>query len=167
MNMVIRKATSDDIPEISRLAAEIWWAVYPDIITNEQIEFMLDKMYSASSLLQQLESGHQFFIAEENHKPVGYYSFSEKETGKYFLHKLYIKTNVHRKGSGHILVNHLVNSLPANSELRLTVNRRNYKAINFYFKNGFVIEEVADFDIGNGFFMEDFVMIKKVNEQQT
>jgi len=162
--MVIRKATNEDIPEISRLASEIWWAVYPDIITNEQIEFMLDKMYSASSLLQQLESGHQFYIAEENNEPVGYYSFSEKVTGKYFLHKLYIKTNAHRKGSGRMLVNHLVNSLPSKSELRLTVNRRNYKAINFYFKNRFVIEEVADFDIGNGFFMEDFVMLRMPNK---
>jgi hypothetical protein len=35
----------------------------------------------------------------------------------------------------------------------------NYKAINFYFKNGFTIEKVADFDIGDGYFMNDFVMI--------
>jgi hypothetical protein len=44
----------------------------------------------------------------------------------------------------------------------LTVNRKNYKAINFYFKNGFTIKEIADFDIGNGFFMNDFIMIKKI-----
>ena len=43
--------------------------------------------------------------------------------------------------------------------LRLTVNRQNYKSINFYFKNGFVIEKTADFDIGSGYFMNDFVMV--------
>jgi ribosomal protein S18 acetylase RimI-like enzyme len=47
--------------------------------------------------------------------------------------------------------------------MRLQVNRKNVKAINFYFKNGFVIEDAKDFDIGSGYFMKDFVMIKKFN----
>jgi diamine N-acetyltransferase len=51
--------------------------------------------------------------------------------------------------------------IPDTSELRLTVNRKNFKAINFYFKNGFIIESVKDFDIGNGYLMEDFVMLRK------
>jgi ribosomal protein S18 acetylase RimI-like enzyme len=45
-------------------------------------------------------------------------------------------------------------------ELRLQVNRQNYKAINFYFRNGFIIESIADFDIGDGYFMNDFIMLK-------
>jgi ribosomal protein S18 acetylase RimI-like enzyme len=45
--------------------------------------------------------------------------------------------------------------------IRLTVNRQNFKSINFYFKLGFKIEKVADFDIGNGYFMNDFVMLWK------
>jgi len=47
-----------------------------------------------------------------------------------------------------------------NRPIRLQVNRKNYKAINFYFKNGFTIESVGDFDIGGGYYMNDFVMIK-------
>ena len=45
--------------------------------------------------------------------------------------------------------------------VRLTVNRQNFKSVNFYFKNGFTIERVADFDIGNGYVMNDFVMMWK------
>jgi len=45
--------------------------------------------------------------------------------------------------------------------LRLQVNRQNYKAVNFYFKMGFIIESVGDFDIGGGYFMNDFVMVRK------
>ena len=44
-------------------------------------------------------------------------------------------------------------------KLRLTVNRQNFKSINFYFKNGFKIDHVEDFDIGNGYVMNDFVML--------
>jgi ribosomal protein S18 acetylase RimI-like enzyme len=46
--------------------------------------------------------------------------------------------------------------------ITLTVNRQNYKAINFYFKNGFTIDHIANFDIGKGYVMEDFVMKKRV-----
>ena len=49
------------------------------------------------------------------------------------------------------------------SAVRLTVNRKNFKAINFYFKQGFIIEEVKDFDIGNNYEMNDFIMLYKRN----
>ena len=34
-----------------------------------------------------------------------------------------------------------------------------FRIVNFYFKNGFVIEKAEDFDIGNNYFMNDFVMV--------
>ena len=52
----------------------------------------------------------------------------------------------------------LIKEKHPHSKLTLTVNRQNYKAINFYFKLGFKIQTVADFDIGNGYVMNDFVM---------
>jgi len=54
-----------------------------------------------------------------------------------------------------------LNELPEINTIRLTVNRSNYKTINFYFKFGFIIEEVKDFDIGNNYYMNDFIMIYK------
>jgi ribosomal protein S18 acetylase RimI-like enzyme len=44
-------------------------------------------------------------------------------------------------------------------KIRLTVNRNNFKSINFYFKNGFRIDSVAQFDIGEGYIMDDFIMV--------
>ena len=66
---------------------------------------------------------------------------------------------VQRGGIGHGVWALLRGLLPDMREMRLQVNRQNYKAINFYFKVGFVIERVADFDIGDGYFMNDFVMV--------
>ena len=60
---------------------------------------------------------------------------------------------------GTITLNELTNLLKPKT-YTLTVNRQNYKSINFYFKNGFIINEIADFDIGNGYVMNDFVMKK-------
>jgi len=41
--------------------------------------------------------------------------------------------------------------------LQLQVNRNNI-AVNFYKKHGFKIIAEEDFDIGNGYFMNDYVM---------
>ena len=47
------------------------------------------------------------------------------------------------------------------TSLQLQVNRDN-AAKSFYEKLGFVILKEADFDIGNGYFMRDYVMEKKL-----
>ena len=76
-----------------------------------------------------------------------------------YMNKFYIKTDVQGKGIGANILKQWEN-LAQPKELSLQVNRKNFKAINFYFKTGFVIKEVADFDIGNGFSMDDYIMVK-------
>ena len=77
---------------------------------------------------------------------------------RFFIQKFYLDQTLAGKGSGTEAHNELVKLLQP-SLMRLTVNRQNFKSINFYFKNGFKIESVADFDIGNGYVMDDFVMV--------
>lgn len=79
--------------------------------------------------------------------------------GQLFLNKLYIDTREQGRGLGQAIWQNVLLLLSDLREMRLQVNRQNYKAINFYFKVGFVIERVADFDIGDGYFMNDFVML--------
>jgi len=165
--MQTREAKPDDIQVISELAHRIWKTYYPEIISHEQIDYMLDKMYSISSLEEQMGDGQQFHLLLDERKPIGYLSISDQGQHDFFLNKFYIDTALHRKGAGTILFNEVMATLPDIRSLRLTVNRQNYKAINFYFKLGFRIEEVKDFDIGNGYFMNDFVMRKdfQINKQ--
>lgn len=163
MNLSIRRAAVDDIPLIAALAEKIWRIHYPPIIGDEQVEYMLQLMYSSSGIREQMEQGQQFFLLQKHHHPVGYLAVSEKEQGHYFLHKFYILNEEQGKGLGKRFFQEIIqNFCPGIHDIRLTVNRKNYKSINFYFRLGFVIEEVKDFDIGNGYFMEDFVMVKKV-----
>ena len=161
-NISFKSCTVADLTTIQLLAEKIWRSHYISIITVEQIDFMLGKMYSIDSLRLQLKDGCQFILAFIADQPVGFISISKKTDGEYFIHKLYIDTSQHRAGLGKALLDEALNRFGNWNLIRLTVNRQNYKAINFYFKNGFIIEEVADFDIGNGFVMNDFVM-KKVN----
>ena len=47
-------------------------------------------------------------------------------------------------------------------KLRLNVNKHNERAISVYLRNGFESVESVKNDIGGGFFMDDYVMEKRL-----
>ena len=161
MNLKFRKATENDVGIIAQLADSIWRKHYIAIITMEQIDFMLNTMYSSKSLLKQMKEGHEFSLVYNAETPIGYISLSTINRKNYFLHKFYVESNEQGKGIGTKLLATIMKEISNAETIELTVNRKNYKSINFYFKNGFIIKEVADFDIGEGYFMNDFIMVKK------
>jgi diamine N-acetyltransferase len=147
-----------EISIINELAQTIWWQHYPAIISETQISYMLNKMYSQESLLQQIrEKKHQFYFIENNNERIGFISVHEESPKAWFINKFYINQTKAAKGIGTKAFRQLLTHIRPKT-IRLTVNRQNYKSVNFYFKNGFIIEKVADFDIGNGYVMNDFVM---------
>jgi len=159
MNVEIVKANESELPIITELAQITWNQHYPAIISKNQIDYMLQKMYGLESLRNQLEQGHHFYLVKEQDQNIGFISVSIQEDG-HFIHKFYIIKEKVGNGVGARVFEKIL-SLYSPKEIRLTVNRHNFKSINFYFKLGFVIEKLADFDIGNGFVMNDFVMLYK------
>jgi len=157
--MQIRKAILSDASLIQRLAESIWWKHYPSIIGEEQVRFMLNKMYNLETLENQISEERQlYFILENDAQELGFICIELHENSLAFIHKFYILQNQQRKGSGALALELILKQFSEINCIRLQVNRQNYQAINFYFKQGFVIEEVADFDIGDGYFMNDFIM---------
>lgn len=165
MKLTFKEIKSESgIKELSSLASKIWNSHYPAIIGQKQVDYMLDKMYSIESLTKQiLEESNIFIGAYLSNKMIGFISYSKTSEEDYFLHKLYINTDIHRKGIGKALFDYAFENKNLKT-IRLTVNRQNVKAINFYFKIGFVIEKIIDIDIGEGYVMDDFVMLyKRIN----
>ncbi len=161
METQFRKATQEDITLIEQLAKKIWHEHYPAIITVAQIDFMLSSRYSAKAIQEGMAQGEVFYLAYADGEPVGYASV-ELKGDYYYLHKFYIDVAKHRGGIGGRFFEYILQQLDAAKPIRLQVNRQNIKAINFYFKNGFKIDRVEDFDIGDGFQMNDFVMVKNI-----
>lgn len=60
METAIRLANSSDVDCITSLAEKIWRAHYTPIIGSKQVDYMLNKMYSKDSLIQQQEEGQVF-----------------------------------------------------------------------------------------------------------
>lgn len=161
MHIQLAAATENDAPLISALAGRIWRMHYPDIIGAEQVEYMLALLYSPEALVRQMQEGQRFFLPQADGDILGYLAVSEKEPGKYFLHKFYVDNGKRGGGLGSILFKRLLAMFPDLTELRLTVNRMNYRSINFYYKVGFIIESCVQIPIGGGFVMDDFQMLYK------
>ena len=155
-------ATTADSQAIHNIAQRVWSKHYiPNIISQQQMDYMMEWMYSTESLAKQVQEGAQFFLINSNGNTAGYIAITDTN-GELFLNKFYIDNEYQRLNIGSEILRLALAEFPTATIIRLQVNRKNFKAINFYFKNGFSIERAEDFDIGNGFLMEDFVMVKKL-----
>lgn len=155
-----------DIPVINSLAHSIWPVAYEHILSKAQMDYMLHLFYDPSSLLQQMEDqSHQFIILYFNDEPRGFASFSVKPgiADIYKLHKLYVQTDQQGTGFGKALLNHVIDLIKkeGGKYLQLNVNRNN-KALQFYLKHDFKIIAQEDVDIGQCYFMNDYVMEREL-----
>lgn len=163
--MEIRELNRDELTLITSLAHEIWPITFAEILSTEQIAYMLDWMYNEKQLSSQHGSGHSFFALYLNNEAIGFMGIEPNYLGTTSLkiHKLYVKPNVHGKGLGKEFIEFAkLFALRQNcSSLVLNVNRFN-KAVQFYLHVGFTITKEEDIEIGNGFLMEDYVMELKL-----
>lgn len=158
--LAVTKATAADIPLIRRLTFDIWPKTYSDIISREQIDYMLELMYNPAVLQKQMEEeGCTFILVHDDAEPVAFASYNETEPGLWKLNKIYILASQQGKGTGKFIISYIVDEIKTKGAraMQLQVNRQN-KAKSFYEKLGFKIIQTADFDIGNGYFMNDYVM---------
>jgi len=165
--MMLRTATLTDRALIRSISERTWPSTYGHIISQEQIDFMLDWMYSDESLEKQMDSGCVFYIAsikKENEQwdDVGFCSVGPEETKSsksHKLNKLYVLPAAQGTGSGKALLVKAIEFAKAagSSSIFLQVNKHN-DAYSFYLKQGFIKEAEFKFDIGNGFYMDDYVM---------
>ena len=157
----IRKATKDDCPQIRQLAEQIFPATYKEIISQEQIDFMMDWMYSISNLNKQMDDGHIYFLAYRETAPVGYVSVEQQNKDLFHLQKIYVLGSEQGTGCGKFLFTEAVKYIktvhPAPCTMELNVNREN-RAIRFYEHMGIHKARQGDFSIGNGYFMNDYIM---------
>ena len=58
--IVLRRAKEDDLAIITDLAERIWPQTYSAYLSEEQLSYMLNLMYSRGELLSQLQKGYTF-----------------------------------------------------------------------------------------------------------
>ena len=143
-----------DAQLVADLAERCWRPHYTPIIGEAQVDYMLEKFQSASAILEQINSGRDYQLIEEE-ASLGYLATDLSE--HLFLSKLYILPEHQGRGAGRWAVEQLANAHPG-LESQLTVNKHNHDTIAFYGKLGFVNDGPTVADIGNGFIMDDWIM---------
>jgi GNAT superfamily N-acetyltransferase len=154
----MRLLERDELSVVKSLAHDIWPRVYDYMISQEQINYMLSLMYNLDKLQQQWGEGVKFVLLEVEGMPQGFLSFEEKDEC-IFLHKLYLRPEMQGKGFGKkmllVAMDYAIDTKKPSVEL--TVNRNN-KFLEFYMSQGFQIKEEKDFDVGGGYFMNDYIL---------
>jgi len=164
--MHIRYASAEDIERIQAIAHKTWPVAYGTILTSEQLEYMLALFYSTTNLINQITNDEErFILGIKNEMPVGFASFSasQTETNTFHLNKLYVMPDVQGKSVGKDLLLYVEDAIRSEGAIALTLNvNRNNNAVFFYQKMGFETTHQEDIHIGNGYFMNDFVMKKSI-----
>ncbi len=156
---MIRPATIKDIPLIQSIAATTWPVAYGDILSQEQLSYMMELMYSSDSLQKQLEGGHHFYIASNNETGVGFASVSDEGNQVFKLNKLYVLPDAQKTGAGKaLLLKAMEHAKDAGgTKIILQVNKQN-NAKQFYEKQGFTVLEEKVLELEHGFVMDDYIM---------
>jgi len=162
----ISAASPADAVAIASLAREIWYLHYPGIITVSQIDYMLGQRYRPDIIAAQINANEAWWDKLEVGSWLagfaGYEHGSAPDSVK--LDKLYVHPRVQKRGYGYALVKHVeaCSRERGFSLLYLQVNKGNTASIAFYRKAGFAVTDNVKVDIGNGYFMDDYVMSKRL-----
>ena len=152
---------------ISVLAGVIWREHYTSIIGAAQVEYMLDKFQTGEQIYEDIINNNFVYFTAENtaetdeHKSmVGYAACVPKEDCL-FLSKLYVHKDYRRKGISRCFVNEMIALCKSEyqfNRIRLMISKINHDSYNAYLRMGFKNIDSVKVDIGNGFFMDDYVM---------
>jgi diamine N-acetyltransferase len=159
----VRAMQPDDVEPVRALAHAIWHAHYPAIISIEQIEYMLEQRYAPEVLRDELQRTDLWWeLATAGAEPVGFSScLLTGKAGEIKLDKLYVLPQRHGQGVGRALLASVCSRARRLNcgRLILAVNKRNAGPIAAYRRWGFVIEQAVVQEIGEGFVMDDYLMV--------
>ena len=161
MIQFISATTKQNFEIIAKLAHTIWHEHYTPIIGKDQVAYMVDKYQTHEAMMLQSDQGFEYYLIQNKENPIGYLAIL-KEQNTLFLSKIYILKAFRGKGFGKSAMNFIeerAKALACNS-IYLTVNKNNSNSIRAYQKVGYEIIGPLIKDIGNGFVMDDYKMVK-------
>ena len=171
-DVTLTPVTDADFSMLRELAATIWRQHYAGIITAAQIDYMLAGRFSDDALREIMQAADRWLeLLWVLGTPVGYCGYElasmdgdEGVSAAMKLGQLYVLESHRGMGLGRFMLGHIekrARDLGRHS-VWLQVNKKNASAIAFYRAAGFGIVREGVFDIGGGFVMDDYLMVKRV-----
>ena len=158
--MELKKVTKQEVCALAALASEIWHEYWQGLLSNAQIDYMVENFQSERAMIEQIEKeAYSYYFILQDGITAGYCGICSKSEYM-FLSKLYLKKSARHQGIGQEAfekIKELTKQCGLN-KIRLTVNKYNANTIKAYKKWGLNTVESAVTDIGDGFVMDDYIM---------
>ncbi|MFD2910107.1 GNAT family N-acetyltransferase [Flavobacterium ardleyense] len=159
--MEIIKCNRAQLEVVKELAYAIWPTAYGEILSKEQLTYMLERFYNLDTLQLQAEKGQQFYLAQDMQQDyIGFVAYEINcEPNKTKIHKIYVLPETQGSGVGKQLFEFVKNKAKEQHQKAIFLNVNKYnKAQYFYTKLGLKITKEEVIDIGNKYIMDDYVM---------
>lgn len=170
MSVHLRPVEENDLDDLASMAKRIWHDYFPPMIGQEQVDYMVGKFQTADAIRHQIKEGYRYFWIEAHYETgdarMGYLAYRhEPATASLFVSKFYLEARARKKGVGWAAQRGLEEEAGqlAAGTIWLTVNRENHAAIETYKGWGYKIIKEQMVDIGDGYFMDDYVMEKRLS----
>lgn len=146
-----------EVVEMSEMATTIIKDYYDPIIGPEQNDYMIKMFQSVDALKEQLEKGYRYYFIREDDRNIGFVAFYPRDKALY-LSKLYLYKDERGKGYAKGILDFLKTQASELGLKRIELNVNKHNDTRFiYEKLGFEIAWAEKNDIGNGFYMDDYV----------
>ena len=151
------------LPELRRvaeLADEIWHECFVDIISEGQIDYMVEKFQSLEAMIRQVEEqAYTYLAVYDDDDLCGYIAVKPEHDDRFFLSKLYLRVDKRGQGIARLMLERVFEEARKHgkSSVYLTVNKHNDRAVAVYKKAGFVLTDSVVTDIGGGYVMDDYI----------
>lgn len=155
--------TEADCAVIATLADRIWRQHYTAIIGTEQVDYMLARFQSATAIAAQVQEGYLYCLAVGAAGAAGYFAV-QPQGESLFLSKFYVLAGQRGQGYGRQMMAEVarIAQVQGCDRITLTVNKHNEQTLTIYQRLGFMVEEAIVTDIGGGFVMDDFRLVKSL-----
>ncbi|MDE7138119.1 MAG: GNAT family N-acetyltransferase [Ruminococcus sp.] len=161
MVKIDRVETDEKLCEVAELAEMIWHEFFPVILSEEQIDYMVEKFQSYEAMKEQVANqDYCYFSVSDNDGMCGYIAVKPEKDSRFFLSKLYLRSDRRGKGIASEMLSRVFSEAEkaGKTSIYLTVNKYNSHTVDVYGKKGFEIIDSVVTDIGNGFVMDDYIM---------
>ena len=157
----------EQVDELAALAKPIWTDHFTPIIGAEQTAYMIEKFQSDHAVKDQMaHQNYRYYLAKLGDRYAGFVGFAPRYEGKeeMYLSKVYILSDCRHQGVVRRLFDLVEEEARKEglSKIRLTVNKHNTHAYEVYQHYGYENVESVKADIGSGYYMDDYVMVKRV-----
>lgn len=163
---IVECKNAEDLKEVSILANSIWHEYFPSILSESQIDYMVDKFQSFSAMQDQVKhQQYHYHKVYKNDELIGYIGL-QNQPDRLFLSKLYLKNSARGRHYSSIMFDYVKEQAKkyCYSAIYLTCNKNNKHSLDVYEKFGFQWIDSIQTDIGQGYIMDDYLLEYRLNK---